>query len=213
MTRRSRGAISLLEIMIAGSLGLLVLGYVTYLLVQTTRSSLRAQAQVGLQQLALTTMNRLVRDLQSSTPAGITWEPDLGPTHLRVLAIQPLLDVDGDGLPIYADTHLLTYAFDPALRSLRRREWLPPQTMPVPLSNTNPSRLTNSQLLGCLSTNQFSLETSVPNLNSFQFSNPYPPPNLGNPFELDLGFRQHVVSGTQDEAFSVQRVVVLRNPK
>jgi len=210
--KKERG-LSLLEIMVAAALGLLLLTYASRLLIQISRNTLRAQAQVAVQQTVTITMGRLISDVQTSTPAGLTWQPDLGPAHLRALAVQPLRDVDGDGLSVYADKLLIIYYYDAPNQLLRRREWMPPHNPPLTLNPSEPVRLSDTQLLTALSTQDFSLDSSIKNLDQFELSNPYPPPNLGNPLELKISGRQHVVSGKSDEFFEVKRSIVLRNPK
>lgn len=79
-----RGGYSLIEILIGSTIALLLLGVIVNLLVSSTRISVKGANQVELQQRSMIVGDRLVRDLRSTTGAGLTLLQDGATQYVAV---------------------------------------------------------------------------------------------------------------------------------
>ena len=116
-----RRAFTLLEIMVASSLGFLVLAILVLALVPLLQSSRTSLQKLELSQTSLRIRQRLIEDLQSVPPLAINY-PAPGP--VSHFSLQPVDQVSSTGTTVYANA-LIVYELDLPNGRLSRRECRP----------------------------------------------------------------------------------------
>ena len=204
-----RSGLTLVEILVVATLILVVGALGLNFFVNLTRASLRGLAKGAAEQQCVIIYQRLLRDLQSSSPNAISWQPDLGSSHLRAVAIQPIETFDNTGKIVYATQHLITYFWEPSTSLLLRREWVtnPPG---VTLQINDPQRLTGATLEN-LFTAAGAKVMKFDSITAFDLGSTIPPPNLSSPLRLTLGMTLADNLGMKERYF-LSRQLVLNNP-
>ncbi|MBS2037436.1 hypothetical protein JST97_20775 [bacterium] len=111
-------AFTLTEVLILTALlGLLAVLMATFLsrVFRFGYVNLRENARL---QRAQVLYSHLLRDLRSTTSAGVSWQPEL-----KALAIQPLQTISNSGRPVYSDHRLIVYVGDTGLQRVRRKQF------------------------------------------------------------------------------------------
>jgi prepilin-type N-terminal cleavage/methylation domain-containing protein len=106
---------TLVEILVASSIALLLLGVIVNLLVQSTRISLKGANQVELQQRAMMVGDRLANDLRTTTGAGLGAVDNAGEKFITIHPRQAEVGPVGwqQKVVVYAwnSPYLQTYSF------------------------------------------------------------------------------------------------------
>ncbi|MFN8608982.1 MAG: type II secretion system protein [Vulcanimicrobiota bacterium] len=126
----ARRGLSLVELLVVCFLvGLLGLAFVSALL-PTMQAMARASAQTELQQQAVLCLERIERELRSSTSTGvgILSQALVGPGQNPGLFLTPLKDVDGQGQPNW-DPRIVAIWWDRSDGRVRSKTW-PPKDPP-----------------------------------------------------------------------------------
>jgi type II secretory pathway pseudopilin PulG len=108
-------AFSLLEVLVAGFLGLMALLVLTQVLIQVMRSSGKAVEMLELSQVAQSISQRISEDLQTAPAAAIALQSSQG-----TFSIQPLDRTTATGKPIYS-SEIRIYLFDLKQGKLQRK--------------------------------------------------------------------------------------------
>ncbi|MCA9790334.1 MAG: prepilin-type N-terminal cleavage/methylation domain-containing protein [Candidatus Eremiobacteraeota bacterium] len=200
---RTAKAFTLIEVLVASTLTLLLIGLCFSFLIPALRHSRHGAVQAELQQMATLSMRKLVDDIEKTNYSGISLCQD--PV---VLAIHPLVDVTPAGRRVYAD-ELVVYFYDSANQVLKRRTWPPepPAGIPVPGSEAA-LRLTGDQLK--MFPGASSRARSMANsLVEFEIT------HAGTAGFLQLPLKVRMVtesgSGRERERFELVRTITLRN--
>ncbi|MGE0492092.1 MAG: hypothetical protein AB7S38_22955 [Vulcanimicrobiota bacterium] len=143
-----RRAFTLAEIVIAATLALLVLGLAAGYLMPALRASTRSATRVELDQRAVIALSRLVREAESTSPAGLS----LRSTDPVCVAVNPLEEVRPNGDLIWSESYVIFY-FDRARGQLLRRQWPPGDPAPTPAQTrrSKPKKLTPDELADIVS--------------------------------------------------------------
>lgn len=120
---RRRG-FTILETLVAATLGILALSILTGTLIPMMRTSRRCMGHLQLSQLAHLTSLHLSNDLQSARPDGIQIPAWAAPATGH-FCLQPVQQVTDTGKVVLAD-HLILYRVEVATGSLTRRLCKPP---------------------------------------------------------------------------------------
>jgi type II secretory pathway pseudopilin PulG len=111
-------AFTLVEILVASTIALLLLGVIVQLLVNSTRISIKGANQVELQQRALVVGDRLANDLRSTTGAGLGVLESSGDKwitiHPRKAEVGPIAWQDQVIVYHWDAPALYTYRFEPS---------------------------------------------------------------------------------------------------
>lgn len=196
------------ELLVALPLMLLLSAIVYRGLVSTTRATAKYTAQAQLQELATVTLRRLEQDLSTTPAAGLAVYLPEGEGDPTVVSMHALVDVDANGVRIYAD-HLKVYVYQPAPSVLVYREWnvLPDGTALDPLE---PCRPTTDQLRRMATEPSPRERVVMRDVAAFTLTSDAPAGQIGNPVTLRLLLRRQAVS-VEVEEFDLRRVFTLRN--
>lgn len=115
---------TILEIMVSAALLLLATGLIFQFLVPALQASSRSQVRVEMQQTATVALEYMVRDLERTSPGGVTLESG-------ILAVNPVEQLQNDGTLIWEDVFVVYY-WDTTNQRLIRREWPPGPPAPRP---------------------------------------------------------------------------------
>ncbi len=204
-TSVKRAGFSLAETLLGAVLGFLVLAMVVALFYATSRASQRSQASVQLQQIGLISMNRLIRDIQTTSAGALGWAESKASPLRRLLSIQPQSAQLSGPSRTYQQA-LLAYQWDSRRQTLERRIWEQPN-LPVTLDTALATRLSEPQLLAL----DFSGARKVaPDVVDFNLTSDVAPPNIGNPLVLTLKLRRDL-PGKRPVEFQLLERVYLRN--
>lgn len=190
--RRSTRGLSLLEVLLSGVLGLMLLILLTRVFLPMSKGLVRGTDQSALQQSAMTALKDLQRTLVLTPPQAA----NLG-NGGRTLTLQPLQSVNASGRQLFA-TDLTVYTYDPAARKLYRRPgglslndrlaYRPGAPELVSLSSPHP----NQRVL-CSEVERFAVTLA------------------GETVTVELELVRKAPDGGVPERFSLKRTVLLRN--
>lgn len=204
-----RAGMTLVELLVTAAVSLLLLGMLAQFLAPTMRATARGNAQGQLHQTGAVAMSLLTDDLQKAPAAGIGYRNSVDMVDdPAVVAIQPLLDVDPDGRPVYA-TSFTVYFWRPSEHRLYRKQG---ETAGLTLSSAEPTRLDDVQLLA-LADSGAGARVVATEVSEFALTSPVSAPNIGEPLTLILRLSRDVVAGQPPETFQLVRQVYLRNPR
>lgn len=110
-------AFTLIELVVAFTLTLLLVGLLFQFLVPALTVSSRTTRRAEVQQQATITMRNLVSELEQTSLFGLSLADDF-----RTAALHPVTDVTQKSERVYAD-HVIVYQFDPVAESLQRSHW------------------------------------------------------------------------------------------
>lgn len=187
--------VSLFEVMVA--IGLLLLASVILMkvLVPSLRIGGEMQRRADFRQQALLAGRWLELDLRLGSPAaiGILSNP-------VVMAVQPPREMALDGSILW-DQRLIVYSHSNL--ELKRGEWTGSPSLSTPLSQTRPSRVsqTDLQLLGSWNT---SSRVLARNVLSFAVSHGGVGESVGTPLRLEMEFRN---PDSPEEFFKFQKII------
>lgn len=136
-----RGA-TLVEVMIAGSVALLLLGLLARFLVPAMRYSTEGSIKVELQQQAVIAINQMVSALQDSAAQGVSFT-DTAPIALGVV---PIEDIDSNGQPVWSDELTVFYHDDTEDRLFKKTYPPTPPALPIAFASDRPPLVTRPQL-------------------------------------------------------------------
>jgi hypothetical protein len=134
MTEREKG-FTIAEVLIAGGLGVLLLGLIYAFLTHTMRITGRGALRTDMQQAAMRTMNSISRDLELSATSGVTIAGGGTAGRPVLMGIVPIKNVLDDGTQQW-DNRLIVYSWDSPGSSVIKKVWKTgdPPTLAVPLS-------------------------------------------------------------------------------
>lgn len=115
--RKARG-LTLVEVLVALTLGILLLALLNQLLVPVLRTNSRLSVRVHLRQQATTTLNHLSRDLRSTSGGGLSYQP--GPPLF--LSVSPVSGLSSEGHPLH-QSHLVLYRWSGEGGEVRRWQY------------------------------------------------------------------------------------------
>lgn len=101
----ARAGFTLIEVMVAASIMIMLLGLIFWFLVPAMRYSAEGTMKVDMQQEAVLAMGRIVADLQRTTAQGISFSPTTGSPAgtIYALGVVPMESIGPDGKPVWAD--------------------------------------------------------------------------------------------------------------
>ncbi|MHB2017607.1 MAG: PilW family protein [Candidatus Xenobia bacterium] len=136
-----RRGFTLVEVLVASTLALLVMGMAFMLLVPAMHAFARGSAQSQTQSDLLIALSRLDADLESGSPEGIAF---VSSGTQSVLAIQPMDRPAPDGTPQW-QAQMIVFTWLQSRQALYRQVWT---NLPngLPLQPTSPTKLTSEQL-------------------------------------------------------------------
>jgi type II secretory pathway pseudopilin PulG len=135
-------AFTLLEVLVAGTLGLLLLGLLTSLLVPGLRSTTRGTVQAELAQQGMVVTSCLAADLQSTAVSGVATDAAAGYARLSA---HPVVGLLGSGNLEWA-RRLVVYSWGGPNTTLLRQEWSAPGPPALAVTSSAPFRPTRGQL-------------------------------------------------------------------
>lgn len=194
--------LTLVEVLVGAGLGLLVLVLVAQLFVLLSRASHGSLDRASTEQSLTLAMDRLVRDLNSTAPAGVS----MNAAGSR-LAVHPIRDVDDVGT-IFFEDYLVVWIFE-GNRLVSYR--CPPAVDPGLTFDGRPHRLDPAALDALPVDPSDGLRFTLEPLESFALSNPpgLDPPLVGQPLNLRLEARYRNQQGAE-QAMELVRDMALR---
>lgn len=207
MARSLNRGLTLIETLVAGAVGLLLLDVLISLFVPSMRMSIRGSVRVEMEQQAVMALERLAADLRGCGRTSLTMTPTGGAG--ATLSIQRIKDVLSDGTQAW-DTNLIVYAWSGPNGTLTRKV-VDASRVGVPVTNTRPAPVDLASLptLAAAPSDQSSvLATGVA-----QFSvAPGPSNGSSEPVTLTILLLRDAATGEQTpETFTLTRTVALRN--
>lgn len=201
-----RRGFTLLEVLVAAVLTLLVMGVAFGYLVPAWRASARIQTRVELQQSAVVALDRLTAELKTSAPGGVTLSDGVP----RILAINPVEKVQGNGLVVWKSSYIL-YVFEGD--RLERIEWPPggPAASPSQQLPTRAKRLPRSQLVAIASAGDVARRQVAGDVVDFSWTHPGSPDVFTQPLTFRLELSRATSAQPQAERVVLQRSVHLVN--
>lgn len=189
---------------------------VVMLMVTSLNAQARAAVKVELQQQGIVAMNRIIKDLQTSIPAGVSLRKAT-PGQVNepeVLSIHPIATVSSSDPPAQIfSRQLIVYSWAPTTDRIWRQEF-PPDPNNPPMSPPGPTafralRLNQADLL--------SLGRNLPpaarqvgaDITAFNVTTPAAAPMIGTPLTLTVSLEKLVRDRTYK--FFLTRTVSLRN--
>lgn len=201
---RSKGGVSLLEVMVASALALLLLTLLLSTLIPLTRESLRGYGRMAQTQSAILASNRIRGDVQSSTLAGILL-PN-GTDQTQYMSAQPIDWVTDQGVRVWGDTFAI-YCWDRTAQTLIRRQVKPDASI-LTLSPDAAFPITSAQAVQVFQQPAGSSVVLATGLVEFTLAQQ---PDGSQPFSLHMTFSQAVQGRTTPEQFVLDRKFYLRN--
>ncbi len=194
--RRRPDGFTLVEILLAGSLLLVLVVLAAEVLLPMARGSRRASEQIHLQQLAQLSLERISNDLACAPLEGVTLVSLPGGGN--ALSVQRLADVTAQGDQLWKDS-LSVYWLDPLTSRLCWREWppAPPTVGSHPFVPDAPYQPSSSELQQVVGAGQGRVLT--PNVTLWLVDLAAQPPSLRLRLE------------SQGESFELTRRVTPRN--
>lgn len=197
---RTGRAFTLLELVVASTLLLLLLGLAFSFLVPALRYSRTGMVESEIQQAATLSMRRIVGDLEDANAAGISWQSE--PT---VLSVHRVVDANDKGRKVYAG-ELVVYLWDKDRKLLLRRTWPPePPSLPAAPTTDAPFRV-DSVGLGLLAAERDGKERILARyVEEFSLQHAGVDDHIGQPLTVRL------LLENQTEVFELEREVSLRS--
>lgn len=193
---RPRG-LTLLEVIIAASLGLLLLGALFQVVIPSMKVTLGRSARAEIELSAALAIGKLVGDLESSAPAGLS----LRETAPKAVAIHPIADVKPDG-GVRWEPWLIVYVLDGD--RLVRKRW--PEEASETVPQTRPWRVTSERLGVIARARSRNARTVAIGVTDFQVG--YAGLAGTQPLRLRIGLERQVRD--PPEAFTLTRDLHLR---
>jgi type II secretory pathway pseudopilin PulG len=200
-------AFTLIELMVAGALGLGLLALTLAFLVPSMRFFGQGSARVECQQQALTALNKAERDLQQTAMGGLSLFPQGSglATDPVGMALLPLYDVDQDAHQLWQTRWTLVY-WDRTRGNLYRKV-LPSAA----LSQDKPTTLSQPQFVALCQDSGAPEQLLAGQVSHFDVLDPVAGPNVGQPLTLSLELLRKTAQSTTPERFRLERTVTLRN--
>jgi len=206
-----RKAFTLMEILVAaGLLGLLLLGFLLFLL-PTLKVMGRASAQTEVQQQALLAFERIDRELRTSgsTAVGVFSQSLVGAGQWPGLCLTPLQGVDGQGQPNWAP-RMLAFWWDSSEQRLMVKTW-PPKNPPSFAQEpvlSRPARLTAIEFHDLVHGLNGSERRLASGVTAFDVVHGGTGSALVAPLTLQIELQRQV--GHEHEQFKFHKVLTLR---
>lgn len=134
MKTRKKG-FTLVEVLIAGGLGVIVLGIMFSFFTRTTKITARGTLRTDMQQAAMRVMNSISRDLELSAASGVSIDDGTAAGDPVMMGIVPILNVLDDGTQQW-DNRLTVYSWSSSGSPVIKKIWKngDPPALAVPLS-------------------------------------------------------------------------------
>ncbi|MEW6279649.1 MAG: hypothetical protein AB1758_13560 [Candidatus Eremiobacterota bacterium] len=194
----------MLEVLLGGLLGLLLLGLAVHLLFMAFRTLARDSARTELQQSATLALDSLAADLRQSAPESISlgggWEGLSQGT--RAIGVDRIASVSADVARLY-EPCLIVYSWDPQEKLLTRQEVRTPLSLFA--DPRRPVRMTPAELADVDAPRRI-LARGVVDFQAGDSSG-----LIGQPFPLRLSLEREVPYGRKVERFTLIRDVFLTN--
>lgn len=209
---KSRGSgFTLLEMVVAGALTLIVFGLFFSVLAPVMHSSGRESVQVELQQLGLIASEKIINDLQASTPGGLTFLVPTDDTEPSGVALHRIEDVNSDGLQVWED-HLVVYYWDRDSSRLYRKEWPPtPPDFSEPVLTSRATVLDRAELWQVVVTPNGTERVLAAHVTDFVLQPANNPTGVGQPLQLHLELEAEVPGTERLERFELDQQIYIRN--
>lgn len=193
---------TLMEILLASSLGLLLLVLTFRFFVPALKISLRSQARTGMQQRCYLALQKIHADLDMTNAGAVSLVNDPAPS---ILALQPIELETLEGRPTY-QMKLISYHVSQK-KQLLRRVWAPPPGLGVTFETSRTHRLSSLQLVQMAALASGAMETRQlsPDVETFDLSSGVPAPNIANPVKVKI------VLKTGDDRCAMEQSVFLKN--
>lgn len=196
---------------VAGSLTLMVFGLFFSVLSPVMHSSGRESVQVELQQLALISSEKIIVDLQASTPGGLSFLVPADDTEPSAVAIHRIEDVNSDGLQEWED-HLVVYYWDRDKSRLYRKEWPPtPPDFAKPVTTTRAMVLERAELWQVVVTPNGTERALAAHVTDFSLKPADNPTGVGQPLQLHIEFEAEAPGTERLERFELDQQIYIRN--
>ncbi len=208
MLSNVRTGFTLVEVMVAGSVALLLLGLLVRFLVPAMRYTAEGNIRVDMQQQALIALNQMTAELQRSAPSGISFRAT-APVALGIVAID---DIDGAGRPVW-DNQALVYHFDSTSQTLVKETYPPANPdLGKTFLISRPTDFTPNELANLAGTANGSEKTLARGVIGFLVGDSDPTPGLQPPIVLELQLEKEVPHTAKRASVTMTRRVFLRNP-
>jgi prepilin-type N-terminal cleavage/methylation domain-containing protein len=213
-----RRGFTIVEVLVAASIALLVLGVAFALLRPALQRFSQGRTRAELQRQAETTLDRLEIDLRLALAATASVGTGTDPTILGLVRAQ---DITPQGAQVW-EKGVETYIYDPVQQQLRRSEWTPdaPPSLPVTtnslLGAVAPVCLLDAELrqlapprgasvLMCQNLVTFDVQVGTPP------GPPSPSVHMASPVLLHLVLQASSSASSTPEQYEVKRSVWFRN--
>lgn len=199
----SRRGFTLIELVVASALAALVLGLGAAFLVPALRASSRSAARVELEQRAVLALSRLVKDIEHTSPAGMS----LRSNDPVCVAVNPLEEVRPNGDLIWSESYVIYY-HDSAQGLFIRRLWPPGNPTPTSAQTkrARPKKLTPMELADIVSNPPVDYTVLARDVTDFQILQAGDDFLVKQPVRFELTLERKVAGGRQQD----ERVVYSR---
>ncbi|MGE0487655.1 MAG: hypothetical protein AB7S38_00420 [Vulcanimicrobiota bacterium] len=198
---------SLPEVLVAGTITLLLLGLITQFLIPAMRYSAEGNMKVDLQQRAILAINRLVSDLQRTNATGVT----LALTSPVTVGIVRIEKIGSDGFPSW-DDEMQVYWYDDVRKELHWETYPPtPPSVPVTFTSARPAIITPSDLQSIAIQTGGSEHTLARDVTSFSVEDADPDPGIKGLLRIDLTLEKEIPHTARKATVEMTRFVQLRN--
>jgi|GEM_PF-4733188 len=133
--KKGKKGFTLVEVLIAGGLGVLILGMIFSFFTRTTRITARGTLRTDMQQAAMRVMTSISRDLELSAVSGVSIDGGTAAGDPVRMGIVPILNVLDDGTQQW-DNRLTVYSWSSRGSPVIKKAWKngDPPALAVPLS-------------------------------------------------------------------------------
>jgi len=202
VTSRNKG-FTMLEVMVAATLGLILMGLVFSFLMPTMKASVRGATRVELQQMAVMSLHRMAGDIQNTAAAGLSLSSN--PPAVGVVRIK---GVTSDGRQQWEDK-MIVYTLVGG--RIIRKEWPPGPSAGSPaLTGSTPARVPPVLLGQIASTVNDTERVMASNVKSFSATTAAPPGQVSDPVTLKIEMEKKEAHRQEPERFSLTRVVSMK---
>ncbi|MHC9537943.1 MAG: prepilin-type N-terminal cleavage/methylation domain-containing protein [Vulcanimicrobiota bacterium] len=148
MKKRKKG-FTIVELLIAGGLGLLILGLMYSFFTRTTRITARGTLRTDMQQAAMRVMSSISKDLELSATSGVSVVGSGSSEPPVIMGIVPILNVLDDGTQQW-DNRLTVYSWTSKGGQVTKKIWKngdpPALTVELSLNGLMPLRVSETVL-------------------------------------------------------------------